>query len=96
MLSWSPELADKLIQASYFLAAVLFIVGLKQMSSPVTARRGIIWAGIGMLVATLITFTWPDMHNYPLRLAAIGDGGAAAWISGKKVAMTNMPHLIAL
>jgi len=96
MLSWSPELADKLIQASYFLAAVLFIVGLKQMSSPVTARRGIIWAGIGMLVATLITFTWPDMHNYPLMLAAIGVGGAAAWISGKKVAMTNMPQMIAL
>jgi len=96
MLSWSPELADKLIQASYFLAAVLFIVGLKQMSSPVTARRGIIWAGIGMLIATLITFTWPDMHNYPLMLAAIGVGGAAAWISGKKVAMTNMPQMIAL
>ncbi|MCZ6762541.1 MAG: NAD(P)(+) transhydrogenase (Re/Si-specific) subunit beta [Gammaproteobacteria bacterium] len=96
MLSWSPELADKIIQASYFLAAVLFIIGLKQMSSPVTARRGIIWAGIGMLVATLITFTWPDMHNYPLMLAAIGVGGAAAWISGKKVAMTNMPQMIAL
>lgn len=96
MLSWSPELADTIIQASYFLAAVLFIIGLKQMSSPVTARRGIIWAGIGMLVATLITFTWPDMHNYPLMLAAIGVGGAAAWISGKKVAMTNMPQMIAL
>ena len=96
MFAWSPELADKMIQASYFLAAVLFIVGLKQMSSPVTARRGIIWAGIGMLVATLITFTWPDMHNYPLMLAAIGIGGVAAWISGKKVAMTNMPQMIAL
>jgi len=96
MFSWSPELADKLIQASYFLAAVLFIIGLKQMSSPVTARRGIVWAGIGMLVATLITFTWPDMHNYPLMLAAIGIGGVAAWISGKKVAMTNMPQMIAL
>ncbi len=96
MFTWSPELADKLIQASYFLAAVLFIIGLKQMSSPVTARRGIVWAGIGMLVATLITFTWPEMHNYPLMLAAIGVGGAAAWISGKKVAMTNMPQMIAL
>jgi NAD(P) transhydrogenase subunit beta len=96
MFGLSPDLADKLIQTSYFVAAVLFIVGLKQMSSPVTARRGIIWAGIGMLVATVITFTWPDMHNYPLMLAAIGVGGAAAWISGKKVAMTNMPQMIAL
>ncbi len=96
MFGLSPDLADKLIQTSYFVAAVLFIVGLKQMSSPVTARRGIIWAGIGMLVATVITFTWPDMHNYPLMLAAIGVGGAAAWISGKKVAMTDMPQMIAL
>ena len=45
-----------LIQASYFVAAALFILGLKRMSSPVTARSGIVWAGVGMLVATLITF----------------------------------------
>ncbi|MGH8601944.1 MAG: NAD(P)(+) transhydrogenase (Re/Si-specific) subunit beta, partial [Gammaproteobacteria bacterium] len=45
-----------LIQIAYFGAAVLFIVGLKRMSSPVTARDGIVWAGVGMLVAILITF----------------------------------------
>ena len=42
-----------LIQASYFVAAVLFILGLKAMSSPRTARRGIVWAGAGMVLATL-------------------------------------------
>ncbi|MGH8169338.1 MAG: NAD(P)(+) transhydrogenase (Re/Si-specific) subunit beta, partial [Steroidobacteraceae bacterium] len=57
---------DTLIQASYFVTAVLFIVGLKRMSSPVTARSGILWAGIGMLVATLVTFAYPGMSNYPL------------------------------
>ena len=41
------------IDASYFAAAFLFIYGLKRMSSPVTARSGIVVAGIGMLVATL-------------------------------------------
>ena len=40
---------DNLIQISYFVAAILFIYGLKRMSSPVTARDGIVWAGIGML-----------------------------------------------
>ena len=45
---------DTLIQISYFIAAFLFIFGLKRMSSPLTARDGIVWAGIGMLVATLI------------------------------------------
>ena len=88
--------ARLLIDASYLLVAFLFIVGLKQMSSPVTARRGIVWAGAGMLIATLVSFGHPGMHNYPLILAGIGVGGAVAWWSGKKVAMTDMPQMIAL
>ncbi len=91
-----PIGAQSLIQASYFVAAALFIFGLKRMSSPVTARGGIVWAGVGMLVATLITFLWPEMHNYVLMTVAIAIGGIAAWISGKRVAMTDMPQMIAL
>jgi len=75
------------IEASYFIAAILFIFGLKRMSSPVTARGGIIWAGAGMVVATLVTFLYPGMGNY---------AGVLAWVSGKKVAMTDMPQMIAL
>jgi proton-translocating NAD(P)+ transhydrogenase subunit beta len=88
--------AGTLIQASYFVAAALFIFGLKRMSSPVTARGGILYAGIGMLVATLITFLWPEMHNYVLMTVAIAIGGIVAWVSGKRVAMTDMPQMIAL
>ena len=88
--------AETGIQVSYFITAVLFIVGLKRMSSPVTARSGILWAGAGMLVATLVTFAYPGMTNYPLIGAAIVVGGALAWWSGKRVAMTNMPQMIAL
>jgi len=87
---------DAVIEISYFLAAMLFILGLKRMSSPVTARGGILWAGSGMLVATLITFFWPGMENYLLMTAALAIGGVAAWWSGRKVAMTNMPQMIAL
>jgi NAD(P) transhydrogenase subunit beta len=85
-----------IIQASYFVTAALFILGLKRMSSPVTARSGILWAGAGMLVATLVTFLFPDMTNYPLILAAVLAGGVLAWWSGKRVAMTDMPQMIAL
>ncbi|CAN5350155.1 NAD(P)(+) transhydrogenase (Re/Si-specific) subunit beta [soil metagenome] len=88
--------AGTLIQASYFVAAFLFIMGLKRMSSPRTARGGIVWAGAGMLVATIVTFAWPGMENYVLMLAAIGIGGVLAWITGKRVAMTDMPQMIAL
>ncbi|ANO49906.1 NAD(P)(+) transhydrogenase (Re/Si-specific) subunit beta [Woeseia oceani] len=85
-----------LIEASYFLAAILFIFGLKRMSSPTTARTGIVWAGAGMVVATLITFLYPGMQNYGLMTVAIALGGILAWISGKRVAMTDMPQMIAL
>ena len=85
-----------MIQLSYFAAAVLFILGLKRMSSPKTARGGIVWAGAGMLVATIATFFWPGMHNYGLMILAIAIGGGAAWYTGKKVAMTDMPQMIAI
>ncbi|HEX7200535.1 MAG TPA: NAD(P)(+) transhydrogenase (Re/Si-specific) subunit beta, partial [Dongiaceae bacterium] len=84
------------IQVSYFVTAVLFIMGLKRMSSPVTARSGILWAGAGMAVATLITFLYPGMSNYGLILPAIFVGGVLAAWSGRRVAMTNMPQMIAL
>ncbi|HVJ30070.1 MAG TPA: NAD(P)(+) transhydrogenase (Re/Si-specific) subunit beta [Gammaproteobacteria bacterium] len=88
--------AGTAIQASYFIAAALFIFGLKRMSSPVTARSGIVWAGVGMVVATLITFLTPGMSNYALMTVAIAVGGIAAWVTGRRVAMTNMPQMIAL
>jgi len=88
--------ADLAIQASYFVTAVLFIMGLKRMSSPVTARSGILWAGAGMAVATLVTFVYPGMSNYELILPAMFVGGVLAAWSGRRVAMTNMPQMIAL
>jgi proton-translocating NAD(P)+ transhydrogenase subunit beta len=87
---------DLLIQVSYFVTAALFILGLKRMSSPVTARSGITWAGAGMLVATAVTFAYPGMSNYELIIPAILVGTALAWWSGKRVAITDMPQMIAL
>ena len=88
--------AESLIQASYLLTAFLFIMGLKRMSSPVTARSGIVWAGAGMAVATAVTFLYPGMSNYSLIIIAIVIGSVIAWSSGRRVAMTNIPQMIAL
>ena len=88
--------ASSLIQVSYLFTAFLFIMGLKRMSSPVTARSGIVWAGAGMVVATLVTFLYPGLSNYPLIMVAIAIGSAIAWISARRVAMTDIPQMIAL
>jgi len=93
------DLLMTVINVAYFLAAILFIVGLKQMSSPTTARRGIVWAGIGMVLATVVTFLHPELKgtvNYLLIVLGIAIGGGLAWWSGRRVAMTDMPQMIAL
>jgi NAD(P) transhydrogenase subunit beta len=90
------NLATTLVSISYLLAAFLFITGLKRMSSPVTARGGIVWAGAGMVLATLATFFTPGLGNFVLMLVAIALGGGVAWVTGKRVAMTDMPQMIAL
>ncbi|MFQ5469260.1 MAG: NAD(P)(+) transhydrogenase (Re/Si-specific) subunit beta [Gammaproteobacteria bacterium] len=87
---------EHLIQAAYFVTVILFIMGLKRMSSPVTARSGIVWAGAAMAIAVIVTLFWPGMHNIILMLIAIAIGGSAAWISGKKVEMTGMPQMVAI
>ena len=73
------------VQAAWFAGALLFIFGLKGMSSPTTARRGIVWAGVGMLLAIFGTFFVPHLNNIGLMLLALVVGASAAWISGKKV-----------
>jgi NAD(P) transhydrogenase subunit beta len=85
-----------LVKASYFVAALLFILGIKRMSSPKTAASGIRWAGAGMLVATIATFALPGLHNLGLIALAVFLGTIVAWISGKRVAMTDMPQMVAL
>jgi NAD(P) transhydrogenase subunit beta len=87
---------SNLIEAIYFVAAILFIYGLKRMSSPGSARDGIVWAGAGMMAATLVTFFVPEISNFGLMIAAIVIGSAIAYVSGKRVAMTDMPQMIAL
>jgi len=86
-------------QLSYLVAAALFILGLKRMSSPVTAVSGVRWAGVGMLLATAVTLTFmggASSLNFALVVIAIAIGSVIAWISGKRVAMTDMPQMIAL
>ena len=84
------------VQGAWFLGAALFIFGLKGMSSPASARKGIVIAGYGMLIAIAATFLIPGLKNLALMAVALAVGGAAAWISGQKVKMTDMPQMVAI
>jgi NAD(P) transhydrogenase subunit beta len=96
-VSWtSTELLSLLVKASYLVAAALFLLGLQRMASPVTARSGIRWAGLGMLIATVATFLLPGLDNHLLIFVAVVIGTAAAWISANRVAITDMPQMVAL
>jgi NAD(P) transhydrogenase subunit beta len=83
----------------YIIAIALFIIGLYQMSSPVTARRGIIWAGVGMLAATVVTFFGPNIAESPTNLTliviGIAIGGGVGYYAATRVAMTAMPQMVA-
>src|SRR5271154_2421200 len=86
--------------------AFLFMFGLWRMSSPVTALSGMSFAGLGMVAAVLASFLYvftvgaaakPHLAvNIGLAAAALSVGGGVAWWSGKKVALTAMPQLVAL
>ncbi|GIW33011.1 MAG: NAD(P) transhydrogenase subunit beta [Meiothermus sp.] len=87
---------ENFVELIYFLTALLFILGLKRMSSPNTARSGVIWAGVAMVAATLATFLLPNMHNQLLMLVAVIIGTVVAWIAAKRVQMTDMPQMVAI
>ena len=98
--------AQHLIGLSGLVAAALFILGLKRMSSPATALSGIVFAGAGMMIAVaasfLIVFDLPEaVHphlttNIILAVLALLVGGGWAWSRGRKVEMTAMPQMVAL
>jgi len=103
MLANLPQL---IIGLADLAAAFLFLYGLQRMSSPATAPSGILVAGFGMVAAVLASFLYvfsvsaaaqPHLGvNIGLALIALVVGGGLAWLSGKRVAMTAMPQMVAL
>jgi H+-translocating NAD(P) transhydrogenase subunit beta len=95
----STAVMQNITQLCYLVSAALFILGLKRMSSPVTAVSGVRWAGYGMLLATVVTLLFMggvSSLNLGLVVLAIVVGSVLALVSGRRVAMTDMPQMIAL
>jgi NAD(P) transhydrogenase subunit beta len=84
------------MQASYVLAALLFIFGLKRLSSPATARSGNRIAAIGMAVALSATLLDRGIVNWWVIIGGTIVGAAIGIYFGRTVAMTQMPQMVAL
>ncbi|MDP9220037.1 MAG: NAD(P)(+) transhydrogenase (Re/Si-specific) subunit beta [Actinomycetota bacterium] len=80
----------------YLVAAVCFILSLKGLSSPGTARRGNQIGAFGAVLAVVVAFFSEDMNHIPLILVAIVVGTALGVPAARLVAMTQMPQLVAL
>lgn len=84
-----------LINLSYIVASVLFILGIKMLGSADTARKGNFVSAIGMLLAVVVTLLESEL-DYPWIVAGLLIGGAAGTVWAKRVQMTGMPELVAL
>lgn len=86
----------------YLLSSITFIIGLKNLSHPATARRGNLVAAAGMTLAILATiFLYKDedgkpLHNYGWIVAGLLIGGVAGTLAARKVKMTAMPEMVSL
>ena len=89
------ELID-LVNLSYLLAAVLFIVGLKRLSSPATARSGNMMGAMAMLIAVVVTLLDREVLNYAQVGAGIVVGSAVGAVLARTIKMTAMPQMVAI
>ncbi len=94
-------LSSNILILCYLVASVLFVIGLKMLSHPDTARRGNILAAFGMGAAILGTLLLHEsngehIHNHLWMIGAMIIGTVVGWISAKKVAMTAMPQMVSI
>jgi H+-translocating NAD(P) transhydrogenase subunit beta len=91
-------LSANVVEVGYLVAAACFILALKGLSSPRTARRGNLIGAAGAAIALLVTFFAKGSHleHVPAILVAVLVGTAIAVPAARRVQMTQMPQLVAL
>ena len=84
------------IELAYLAAAVLFILGMKRLQSPATARTGNRLAAIGMLIAVAVTLLLQRILSPLEMIGGFVVGAAVGMLLARRVAMTSMPELVAV
>ncbi len=87
---------ELIIQLAYLLSAILFILGLKRLSSPATARRGNMLAAIAMLLAIVVTLLDESILTFEWIIAGMIIGGLIGATMARLVKMTEMPQMVAV
>jgi len=87
---------DVIINVFYIIAAALFIIGLKYLGSPATARKGNFISAIGMFIAVVITLWSKDVISFKWIILGVIIGSLIGAIFSRVVAMTQMPEMVAI
>ncbi len=80
---------------AYLISSVLFIMALRGLSSPETARAGNIYGMVGMVIAVAVTLASPSVLSYTMIFVAILIGGAIGTVVALRIQMTALPQLVA-
>ena len=83
------------VMLAYLISGVVFILALRGLSSPATSQRGNRFGMAGMLIAVVTTLVTHEVASLPEILGAIAIGGGIGWVTARKIAMTDMPQLVA-
>ncbi|MET0357675.1 MAG: NAD(P)(+) transhydrogenase (Re/Si-specific) subunit beta [Cellvibrio sp.] len=89
------HLHENLTALAYLVAAVLFIMALRGLSSPESSRRGNLMGMLGMAIAVITTILSPAVTSYGWIFSALAIGAVIGILIAKKIAMTAMPQLVA-
>ena len=83
------------VMLAYLISGVFFILALRGLSSPATSQQGNRFGMAGMLIAVVTTLVTHEVASLPEILGAIAIGGGIGWVTARKIAMTDMPQLVA-
>jgi NAD(P) transhydrogenase subunit beta len=87
---------DIIVKLAYLVASILFIIGIKMLNKPASARKGNQLSAIGMIIAIIATMFQLDILSLPEVLICIVIGSAIGYYISQKVQMTEMPEMVAI
>lgn len=95
-MDWKNYIPSSAVDVAYIVAVVLFILGIKNLGKPKTARRGNTLSALGMLIGIVVTLLDKQVLEYDIILIGLLASAAVGIFMARRVAMTSMPQMVAL